>query len=307
MKILVTGGTVFVSRLIAEYFVRKGCDVFVLNRNTRCQPDGVHLIEGDRHNLGEKLRAYQFDAVIDTGYNAADVAQLSDALGSYGEYVFISSSAVYPECGAQPFREDSPTGENSFWGKYGTDKIEAERTLIAKNPRAYIVRPPYLYGPLNNVYREAFVFDCALADRKFYLPQDGSMKLQFFHVRDLCRFIEILLEKTPVRHIFNVGNLETVSVREWAELCYAAAGKRAEFVNVGADIAQRNYFCFYNYEYRLDVSPQREFLPETTPLSDGLCESFEWYVRNQNLVASKQIPVNKKPYFDFIDRNLAQK
>ena len=29
-----------------------------------------------------------------------------------------------------------------------------------------------------NVYREAFVFDCALQDRKFYLPKDGDMKLE---------------------------------------------------------------------------------------------------------------------------------
>ena len=36
------------------------------------------------------------------------------------------------------------------------------------------------------VYREAFVFDCARADRPFYLPGDGGMKLQFFHVKDLC-------------------------------------------------------------------------------------------------------------------------
>ena len=33
---------------------------------------------------------------------------------------------------------------------------------------------------MHNVYREAFVFECALADRKFYLPKDGEMKLQFF-------------------------------------------------------------------------------------------------------------------------------
>lgn len=30
-KVLVTGGTVFVSRYIAEYYVAKGCDVYVLN------------------------------------------------------------------------------------------------------------------------------------------------------------------------------------------------------------------------------------------------------------------------------------
>lgn len=79
---------------------------------------------------------------------------------------------------------------------------------MERNPKAYILRPPYLYGPMNNVYREAFVFDCALENRKFYLPQEGGMKLQFFHVEDLCRFIDILVEKQPEQHIFNVGNKE---------------------------------------------------------------------------------------------------
>ena len=109
----------------------------------------------------------------------------------------ISSSAVYPEYEKQPFTEETPVGENKFWGSYGTGKIEAERALQERDPKAYILRPPYLYGPLNNVYREAFVFDCAMAKRPFFLPGDGEMKLQFFHVNDLCRFMDILMEKTP--------------------------------------------------------------------------------------------------------------
>ncbi len=36
-KVLVTGGMVFVSRYIAEYYVRQGWEVYVLNRNTREQ------------------------------------------------------------------------------------------------------------------------------------------------------------------------------------------------------------------------------------------------------------------------------
>ena len=52
-KILVTGGTVFVSKYVAEYFVKKGCDVYVLNRNSRPQSEGVTLIEADRNNLGD--------------------------------------------------------------------------------------------------------------------------------------------------------------------------------------------------------------------------------------------------------------
>ncbi len=37
-KILITGGTVFVSRYAAEYYIAKGYDVYVLNRNSRPQP-----------------------------------------------------------------------------------------------------------------------------------------------------------------------------------------------------------------------------------------------------------------------------
>ena len=94
----------------------------------------------------------------------------------------LSSSAVYPEYEPQPFKEELPLAENKFWGKYGTDKIAAEQELQKRVPDAYILRPPYLYGEMNNVYREAFVFECAMRDRNFYLPKDGSMQLQFFHV-----------------------------------------------------------------------------------------------------------------------------
>ena len=47
-NILVTVGTVFLSRYVAEYYTHKGYRVYVLNRNTRPQPKGVTLIEADR-------------------------------------------------------------------------------------------------------------------------------------------------------------------------------------------------------------------------------------------------------------------
>ena len=63
-KVLITGGTVFVSRYIAEYYVAKGYEVYVLNRNSRKQSAGVSLIEADRQNLGSVLRGHHFDIVI---------------------------------------------------------------------------------------------------------------------------------------------------------------------------------------------------------------------------------------------------
>ncbi len=299
-KILVTGGTVFVSRYIAEYYVSKGYEVYVLNRNSRPQSHGVTLIEADRHCLKDQLRSYRFDVVIDTGYNGKDVDLLLKALGDFDRYIFISSSAVYPDSSPQPFTEETKTGANKIWGKYGTDKIEAENTLFREKPDAYILRPPYLYGQMNNVYREAFVFDCALRGRSFYLPKEGKMKLQFFHIDDLCRFIDIILREKPKQHIFNVGNREAVTVKEWAELCYLAAGKKPDFVNVYDDIEQRNYFSFYNYEYYLDVSKQYKLMGGVKDLERGLKEAFQWYKDNEDKVI-------KKPYFEYIDNNLAKR
>ena len=136
-----------------------------------------------------------FDIVLDiTAYDAEDVIDLYNALGSFEQYILISSSAVYPEYGVQPFLEEAELAANKFWGKYGTDKINAEKKLLERVPDAYILRPPYLYGPMNNIYREAFVFDCAKADRKFYLPKDGGMKMQFFYVGDLCKLIEEIIK-----------------------------------------------------------------------------------------------------------------
>lgn len=296
-KMLITGGTVFVSRYAAQYFSDK-YDVYVLNRNTRPQCEGVTLIEGDRHQLGELLRGHHFDAVLDiTAYDEADIQDLLDGLGSFDDYILISSSAVYPEYAVQPFTEETPAAANRLWGKYGADKIAAEKALRKRVPNAYILRPPYLYGPGNNVYREAFVFDCAMQNRPFYLPGEGELKLQFFHVRDLCRFMEIILQKHPADHVFNVGNRDAVTVKAWVTACYHILQKEPEFINVSREIEQRSYFPFYDYAYHLDVEKQDAWMPEITTFASGLMESWNWYSENKDKVI-------RKPLLEFINQNL---
>ena len=294
-KILITGGTVFASKYVAAYYVHKGDNVFVLNRNHHAQADGVTLIEADRHNLGDALKGHHFDVVIDvTAYTADDIVDLLKGLGSFNDYIMISSSAVYPENSPRPFTEEQAVGENRFWGVYGMNKIAAEHALFQAVPHAYVLRPPYLYGPMNNVYREAFVFDCALQKRRFYIPRDGQMGLQFFHVKDLCRMIDRIVERKPQNHIFNVGNEDTIPVRDWVTLCYEITGTPLEIVNVYEDIEQRNYFSFYNYDYKLDVTKQKELLTDTIDLKEGLRESLLWYQDHME-------EVNKKDYLEYID------
>lgn len=296
-KILVTGGTVFVSRYVAQFFAQRGNDVYVLNRGTRPQESDVTLIQADRNRMGDALMGHHFDAVLDiTAYTRQDVENLLTGLDSFGDYVLISSSAVYPETNPRPFGEDQSTGPNAVWGSYGTNKLAAENYLLEKVPYAYILRPPYLYGPMQNIYREPYVFECAEQGRKFYLPGDGGMKLQFLHVEDLCRFMEILLVKHPRQRIFNVGNPETVTVSQWVKLCYDVVGTPLETVSVTGH-PQRSYFCFHDYEYALDVDAQMEFLGNVKPLEEGLRDSWEWFRENRETVP-------RRPYQAYIDAKI---
>lgn len=300
MKVLITGGTVFASRYTAEYFVKKDHEVYVLNRNSRSQSKGVKLINCDRHNLGGTLKNINFDLVIDvTAYKKDDISDLLEGLGKFGEYVMISSSAVYPETNIQPFTEEQKLDENIYWRDYGTNKIKAEWLLLEKVPNAYILRPPYLYGAMNNLYREAFVFDCAEKNLPFYVPKDGKMPLQFFDIEDMCRFIEIIIEKKPSQHIFNVGNSHIIDINEWVILCYKVLDKTPEIKYVNENINQRDYFPFLDYGYILDVTKQQELMPNVKPLEIGLKQSYEWYKHNRGLV-------RRKEYLSFINENLLE-
>lgn len=271
-----------------------------MNRGNRTQPKGVKSIIADRHTLGDKLKNTEFDVVLDiTAYSKEDISDLIFALPTVKDYIYLSSSAVYPETTPQPFSEKSPVGFNKYWQSYGVHKYEAEKCLQKYIPNAYILRPPYLYDPGENLYRELFCFDSALENQPFYVPKDGTMKLQFFHVKDLCRMIERILKLHPTENIFNVGNPHTVSVNEWVYMCYEVAHKKADLRYVTKTWNQRNYFCFYDYEYTLDITKQTKVLPNVIPLQEGLRETFDWYIANKN-----NAEIIHKPYRKFINSHI---
>lgn len=305
-KILVTGGTVFVSRYIAEYYTRfipeyqvdEEAEVYVMNRGTRRQSEGVKLIKCDKNDIGSSLINYDFDLVIAVNiYTKQEMKNLIDALYGINDFIFISSSAVYPETLPQPFKEEQPVGYNKIWGEYGKSKYEAEQYLIDHIPQAYILRPPYLYGCMNNLYRESFVFDCALVEAPFYIPKDGSMMLQFFHINDLCRFIDILVRTHPEQRIFNLGNSKAEDINSFVKACYMVVGSELKTIYVGEEHEQRSYFPFYDYSYTLDVTKMKELMPDTMPLIDGLKDSFRWYKKHTG-------EVKRRPYFDYIEEHL---
>ena len=298
-KILITGGTVFVSKFLAEYFIGEGNEVYVFNRGSRQQSEGAHLIKGNKKYINKKLSEHFFDIVIAVNiYTKEEMKNLLDGLKNFGDFIFISSSAVYCENNSLPFKETSETGKNSIWRDYGINKLEAENYLLRNIPRAYILRPPYLYGKYQNLYSEGFVFDCAMKGLPFYIPKKGTMPLQFCHVFDLCLLIQEIVRVRPKSHIMNVGNRELTDINGFVEMCYDIVGAKLEKIYVDSSHQQRSYFPFHDYNYYLDVTKQYDIIPQTVPLYRGLQKDFEYYKSHQDEVMKKQ------SYFDYIEKYL---
>jgi len=110
--------------------------------------------------------------------------------------------------------------------------------------------------------------------------------------------IRILLDTKPECRIYNVGEPETVTVRDWVQLCYDVVGAPCRMIPVHGDHAQRSYFCFHPYAYQLEVERQEALLPELIPLKEGLIQSWAWYQQHENTVM-------KRDYLGYIDEHFA--
>ena len=123
MRVLVIGGTEFISFHLVQALRRDGHDVTVLNRGRRPGrlPASVGRIACDRKDhaaLAQALAGQRFDGLVDVTYaptTEADVAALLDALdGRAGHVLFVSTGRVYDHARPMPLDENTP--RNLFWG-----------------------------------------------------------------------------------------------------------------------------------------------------------------------------------------------
>lgn len=299
MKVLVFGGTRFVSQYIVKRLIENGNEVITINRGTikGIHGDKVKELYADRHNISELksvLKEIEADYIIDvSGYTLFDVRNSYETVKEMNikGYIFISSSAVYQESETLPIKEDFPKGENKFWGTYGTDKLEAENYLREKHKEsrfpAVILRPPYIYGECNNVYRESYIFDRLKEGKAIVIPNKGKTLIQFIHIEDLYKTIEKIIEMEIVGEIFNVGNSEGITIKGWVEKCMIAFGKKTEIIELDYErygYNVRDFFPFYDYQYYLNVSEISKIYQSAISLEEGLRRSLKWYIENEEKV-----------------------
>ena len=83
------------------------------------------------------------------------------------------------------------------------------------------------------------------------------------------------LTRVKADAIVNTANPMPICASGTDLAIYEAAGKDIKIIYVNEEHKQRDYFSFYDYSYKLDVTKQKELMPYTKPLIEGLKESYE--------------------------------
>jgi nucleoside-diphosphate-sugar epimerase len=303
MRVLVIGGTEFISLALVRALLRDRREVTVFNRGRHPDrlPAGVGAIAGDRKDhpaLRERLRGHRFDGVVDVTYAPTlgeDVAALADALEGAPHVVFVSTARVYDHTLPIPYAEDTPRG--FYWGDYARHKIAGEDALLerhrARGLPVTIVRPTHVLGPLNTRNNETFFMDRILRGRPILVPGHGGWLRQFGHVEDLADAIAAMLgNPRAVGQAFNVTGEDIVTQVGFVELIAEVMGRSAELIPFdparlgafakpgpvfGQNLVYECHAVHTTHKARWDLGLRPRYT-----LASGLAQTWRWY-RDQGL------------------------
>jgi len=285
MRVLVVGGTEFISLHLVRALLRDRHEVVVLNRGRQPGrvPAGVKTIVADRKDhaaLGRVLAGERFDGLVDITYaptTGDDVRALLAALdGRAGHAIFVSTGRVHDHALPIPYHEDTP--RTLYWGDYAKNKIEGEDAYLRSGLPASVVRPTHVFGPLNTRNNETFFFDRLVRGRPVLVPGPGGWLRQFGHVEDLADAMAAMLgDRRAFGRAYNVSGEESITQVGFVELIAEVIERPASLVHVAKAPFGQNlvYDCHAVYT-TTRIRAELGLRPRYT-LASGLAQTFEWY------------------------------
>ncbi len=322
MNCLVIGGTGFIGRPLVAELLKQGHSVTILHRRPKHdlgrRVKNLVADRNDGHALKAALAGAKFEVVFDNVYDwergttAGHIEGTVRAVGdSLHRYVFMSSVAAYGD--GLNHHEGDALAPDDAPELYVRNKAMSERALFRLHQRIGLpvvtLRPPYIYGPGNPYYREAFFWDRLRANRSIILPGDGRRLMQFVYVKDLVwAALRCLDEPNAAGHAFNIANARPLSQAEVVEAFANACKKPVRFVRIpreyilragGHPMGPKLYFAVY-YDMppitQVTAKAQRVLKLKPTDFAIGLQETHRWYSRHNTF---------PKPDYGFEDALLA--
>lgn len=258
MRCLVMGGSGFVGRAVLRALQEAGHQLSLVNRGNRPVP-GTRQITADRNDDAALTAALEasltpagagFDALVDTNCYTGDQARriVAALRGRVRHAVVISSAAVYRDGHGPCPDETAPIGGGAAWGDYGRDKSAVEAVYRGAGfASCQILRPPYVFGPNNDLDRETWFLRRLVHGRPLLVPGRGTAICQFLHEDDLGAAVTLCLARAPGGvAAFNLAQPERLTLAELARLFATLHGAGEVLVAgpAGRGFSARAWFPF---------------------------------------------------------------
>ncbi len=212
MRLLVLGGTVFLSRAVAAEAVARGHEVTCAARGSSgAVPEGASLVSVDRTGPLPDLGA--FDAVVDVARHPSWVRR-AVAAHPDAHWVFVSTVNVYADDatpGGTPanlplveaIEEDVDLKEQPE--AYGPMKVACERAVLDGVRAAMVVRPGLIVGPGDPTGRFTYWPRRLAAGGEVLAPGAPDDAMQVVDVRDLATWTVTACEQGTTGVFDGVG------------------------------------------------------------------------------------------------------
>lgn len=205
MRILVLGGTQFLSRAVAAEAARRGHDVVCANRGrSGSPPPGVATVRWDRDQdaPAELADLGPYDAVVDVSRVPSHVRRAL-AVVPEAHWVFVSTISVYADdadpAGPGAGRLKEPISEDldpmASVENYGGMKVACEQLVLDAVPGAAVVRPGLIVGPGDPSGRFAYWARRSAVTGEVLAPGRPEDLVQVVDVRDLAHWLVTLAEE----------------------------------------------------------------------------------------------------------------
>ncbi len=227
-KVLILGGNGFVGKAIAKKFLDEGSLVYVYNRGTIKNLDGVIHLKGSRNDekkFKELIEDHRFNVVIDVSSYVKEQLNitLSNLKARCDKYIYISSASVYRDVNKGIVDESSVVGIGlDSWGTYGYNKYYCEELLkeySKKTNMNYIIfRPFYIYGKGNNLDRESYFLNRIYNGKTIYIPSE-EVRVQFGYIEDLVNCIyKASNDERFNNNTYNISGREYLTFKEMIDV-----------------------------------------------------------------------------------------
>ena len=195
-------------------------------------------------------------------------------------FIFASSSSVYGASKTIPFSEEQHLIQTL--SPYGATKVAGE-FLCSTYSHLYQMRVVALryftvYGPRQRPDLAIHQFT-----RRIYAGQpidqfgDGSTRRDYTYIDDVIQGTMAALQyQGPLYDVFNLGESETIQLKELISAIENALGKKAKVNRLPEQPGDMPLTC-------ADISKARKLLAykPTTKLSEGLQKFIDWFLRSQ--------------------------